>query len=213
MKRYFFALSLIGFIASPNAFGASPNADKFWVSDPVGTWMEISFSHSNLFMNTSTIPNCIATLHTHGAALETAQLDISCAPGSLWSHSTLFSRTLKGPGFFNVDPGSVIYFKSTNIRPKGKDEYKVTGDLKMNSVTRSVTLGMTASKIVPWEAVQFRSFTLNGNVDRKNYGMAFQEPKELENDPLFGNSWDIKFTVEVTDKPNASEFTQPSVQE
>ncbi|MFT8720712.1 YceI family protein [Acetobacter sp.] len=189
---------------------AAPTAET-WVSDPVGTWMEISFTHSNLFVNTTTIPNSIATVVFSGDNVENAKFNISCAPESIWSHNSLFVTMLREKGFFDAAKNPTIYFTSTSIKKQNADTYEVKGNLSMNRVTRPVTLAMTASKIVPFDGVKFRAFTLTGIVDRKDFGMNFQEPKELQDDPLFGKTWNIKFTVEVTDKPNASKYVPPTV--
>jgi polyisoprenoid-binding protein YceI len=105
-----------------------------------------------------------------------------------------------------------VYFSSKHIVRDG-DAYKVLGDLTANGVTRPTEFRMMASKIVPWEGTAFRAFTLTTAIDRRDFGMTFKDPDGLKNDPLFGKKLGIKFTIEVTDKPNASKFNAPQNRE
>ena len=179
-----------------------------WVSDPVGTWMEVSFKHSNLYEVTVTAPNMIATVAFNGDDLTAAHFEISAAADSMWSHNNLFDGAMMSELFFNVKQHPSVYFSSKRIM-RDVDTYRVLGDLTANGVTRPTEFRMTASKIVPWEGTAFRAFTLTATIDGKDFGMTFKNPDGLKNDPLFGDKLNVKFTVEVTDKPNASKFTPP----
>ncbi|HZU64363.1 MAG TPA: YceI family protein [Novosphingobium sp.] len=190
---------------------AHPAAAKTWVSDPVGTWLELHFKHSNLFEVTTSVPNMIATVDLDGEDLTKAHFEISAAVSAMWSHNTLFIGDLKSDQYFWADRYPVVTFSSDRVVKEGTG-YRVEGQLTARGVTRPFAMAMVPSKIVPWDGVQFRAFTLNGVLHPKDFGMPFQNPPGLVNDPLFDNQFALTFTVEVTDKPNASAYTPlPSV--
>lgn len=81
-------------------------------------------------------------------------------------------KHLRAADFFDVEKYPEITFKSTSIKPTGKDAYAVTGDFTMRGVTKKITLPVTflGSAKDPWgnERAGFETAT---TLDRKAYGM------------------------------------------
>jgi polyisoprenoid-binding protein YceI len=81
---------------------------------------------------------------------------------------------LKGADFFDVAKFPTITFKSTKVEKAG-EALKVTGDLTMHGVTKSVVLDVTGpTKEVkdPW-GLSRRGVSASGKVNRKDFGVSY----------------------------------------
>ena len=81
-------------------------------------------------------------------------------------------KHLRAADFFDVEKYPEITFKSTSIKPTGKDTYAVTGDFTMRGVTKQITLPVTllGSANDPWGNVR-AGFETSATLNRKDYGM------------------------------------------
>jgi polyisoprenoid-binding protein YceI len=84
-------------------------------------------------------------------------------------------KHLKSADFFDAQKFPTLEFESTKIVKAGKG-YKVTGNLTMRGVTKSVTLDAQLSGAVtsPW-GKQVRAAKLTGKVDRNAFGVSWNK--------------------------------------
>jgi polyisoprenoid-binding protein YceI len=111
---------------------------------------------------------------------------------------------LKGADFFDATKNPSITFKSTAVE-KSKDGYKVTGNLTMHGVTKSVVLDMEA----PSAAVKspygnmVRGVSATTTINRKDFGLTWN--KALEAGGLVvGEDVKIDLDIELTPPPPAA---------
>jgi polyisoprenoid-binding protein YceI len=106
-----------------------------------------------------------ATKSTIEATIDVASID---------TNNTKRDEHLRSPDFFDVEKFPSITFKSTKVEKKGKDGLKVTGDLTMHGVTKSVVLETTLSgpNTNPWGQV-VRGVEAKAKLNRKDFGLAF----------------------------------------
>lgn len=104
--------------------------------------------------------------------LTKSTVDLTIVASSVDTGNADRDKHLKAPDFFDVAKYPTLTFKSTKIAKAGKDKFKVTGDLKIRDVTKSVTLDVTASDPVqnPW-GKQVRAVKVAGNVKRTDFGL------------------------------------------
>lgn len=69
-----------------------------------------------------------------------SSVDVTIQAASIFTDNERRDGHLRSPDFFAADSFPTLTFKSTKVAPAGKDEYKVTGDLTMRGVTKSVVL-------------------------------------------------------------------------
>ncbi len=102
---------------------------------------------------------------------------------------------LKSPDFFDVANHPTIIFKSTNVQANGGNEYTVTGDLTIRSITKPVTLAVeTATPIKdPWGLTRTAA-SATGKLSRKEWDLTWNQVLEL-GALLVGD--EIKITLEV----------------
>jgi polyisoprenoid-binding protein YceI len=103
---------------------------------------------------------------------------------------------LRSKDFFEVEKYPTITFTSTKIEKGAGDKVKVTGDLKIKDVTKSVTLDgeLTAAQKNPFSGVMVRGFTGTTSINRKDFGLTWNVALETGG-VLVGD--EVKITVDA----------------
>ena len=103
---------------------------------------------------------------------------------------------LRSPDFFDVEKFPALTFKSTKVEKGDGSKLKVTGDLTMHGVTKSVTLDgeLTAEATNPFSGAKARGFSGTTMLNRKDYGLNWN--KALEAGGLLVGE-DVKVSVEA----------------
>ena len=91
---------------------------------------------------------------------------------------------LQSSDFFNADKDSILAFKSTKVVKLDKGKYKITGDLTMRGVTKTVTfdaefLGSSAVSVEGQSWGSKAGFAATTVVNRKDWGINWN--KTLDN--------------------------------
>jgi len=83
---------------------------------------------------------------------------------------------LRSADFFDAATHPAITFKSTSVRPTGKDTYDVTGDLTMRGVTKRITLPVTVLGELtdPWGNRRI-GFATSTTINRQEYGVSWNK--------------------------------------
>ena len=83
---------------------------------------------------------------------------------------------LRSPDFFNTAEFPEITFSSTSVEVTGDNTAKITGDLTMLGVTKSVTLDAVYNGMgnYPWDdTTEVVGFDISGVIDRTEFGMIY----------------------------------------
>lgn len=81
---------------------------------------------------------------------------------------------LRAADFFDTDNYPTITFKSTQVEPMGGQEYKVTGDLTMHGVTKSVTFDAEYGGQSNMTRMGLRAgLTAKTKINRKDFGLGW----------------------------------------
>jgi polyisoprenoid-binding protein YceI len=103
---------------------------------------------------------------------ESSSVEFTIQAASIDTSEAKRDEHLKSPDFFDVANQPTITFKSTAVKPTGKDAYEVTGNLTMRGVTKLITLPVTllGEGKDPWgnEKIGFETST---TLNRKDYGI------------------------------------------
>lgn len=86
---------------------------------------------------------------------------------------------LKSPDFFNVEQFPSIVFKKTALESKGGDEYKLTYDITIAGVTKSITLNTEIAGPAkdPWGNTKF-GVVADGVINRSEFGLTYNAALE-----------------------------------
>jgi polyisoprenoid-binding protein YceI len=137
------------------------------------------------------------TIHIDRARPESSSVEFTIEAGSIFTNDAKRDEHLKSPDFFDVARHPTITFKSTSLKPVGKDSYEVTGDLTMRGVTRSVTIPVSflGEGKDPWgnEKIGFETAT---TLNRKDYGINWNKTLD-QGGVLVGDEVKVQISVEA----------------
>jgi len=106
---------------------------------------------------------------------------------------------LQTPDFFNAATDSILSFRSTKVEKAGKGKFKITGDLTMRGVTKSVVfdaefLGSSAVSIEGKSWGSKAGFTATTVVNRQDFGIKWN--KALDNGGMMVGD-DVTITLNI----------------
>ena len=103
---------------------------------------------------------------------------------------------LLSPDYFDAEKYPKIFFKSTRVEATGGNRAKVTGDLTIRGVRRSVTLDSEFFGPVksPFSGITCIGFSATGKVNREDYGLTWNAAMERGG---VVTAWDVQIHMEV----------------
>lgn len=106
------------------------------------------------------------------------KIDVTISAASIDTRTEARDTHLRSADFFDVATYPEIRFVSTKATPT-KDGYKLTGDLTIKGVTKSITLDVTeeGSGVDPWGNVK-ASFSASGKFNRTDFGLTWNAALE-----------------------------------
>lgn len=109
---------------------------------------------------------------------ERSMLDIRINSESIDTANEARDRHLKSPDFFNAAKHPTISFKSTQFEESGDKSYKVTGDLTLLGVTKSITVDLQRFGTGPHQpSGTFRTGVMTTfTIKRSEFGMTTYVP-------------------------------------
>jgi polyisoprenoid-binding protein YceI len=108
-----------------------------------------------------------------------SSVQVTLPLANLDTHVPALDKHLKEGDFFDADKFPSVTFKSTAVQPLGNHKFKVTGDLTVHGVTKSVVLDATLNKVGPHPMmkVQAIGFDATATIKRSDFGIGAYVPK------------------------------------
>jgi polyisoprenoid-binding protein YceI len=131
-----------------------------------------------------------------------ASVDATIKVASINTENEKRDAHLKTDDFFNAEKFPLITFKSASFAKVGDNKYKITGDLTIRDVTKTVTFDATYNGSIkaPWGA-EIYSWKATISINRFDYGLKWN--KAIEAGGLIaGDTVNITLNLEL-DKPAA----------
>lgn len=126
---------------------------------------------------------------------EKFSVEVKIDVSSISTNNDQRDQHLKSSDFFDVATYPYITFKSTSISKDDEDSYKITGDLTIRDVTKSVTFdieyGGTAKD--PWGNDKV-GYTVQGKINRTDFGLTWNAALETGGVMV---SEEVKFTADL----------------
>jgi len=148
-------------------------ADTFKIE---GSHTQSSFAVKHLMISTvrGEFGKTEGTVVIDPADLTRSTVEATIDVGSVDTRDAKRDEHLKGADFFDAAKFPKITFKSTKVEKAGEG-LKVTGDLTMKGVTKSVVLdvaGPTAEIKDPWGNTR-RGLSATAKINRKDFGVSY----------------------------------------
>lgn len=190
MKRLIAALPLL--------IAGLAHADSVeWKLDTSHTTVGFSVPHLVISSVDGRFKEATAKINLDDADLTKSQVSVEINAASIDTGDQKRDDHLKAPDFFDAKKFPKLTFKSTKIVKAGSG-YKLTGDLTIRDVTKSVTLDATLSGPVktPW-GNQARAAKVSGKIKRGDFGLKWNKALETGG-VVVGEEVTIDVKAEVT---------------
>jgi polyisoprenoid-binding protein YceI len=108
-----------------------------------------------------------------------SSVEVTIQATSINTHDETRDNHVRTNDFLAIEEFPTITFKSTKVELGASDSWKVTGDLTVRGVTRSILLDVQFEGVIqdPW-GNQRLGFTASSEIDRNDFGVSFNAALE-----------------------------------
>ncbi|MGI8485718.1 MAG: YceI family protein [Thermomicrobiales bacterium] len=170
-----------------------------WNIDKAHSAVEFAVKHMMFSTVKGRFTEFTGTIKLDDQNLANSSVSVEIQTDSVDTHDDGRNTHLKSADFFSAEKHPLITFNSTSVEPGKGDEFKVTGDLSINGVTKSVVLNVeqTGRGMSPF-GFEVAGFSATTKISRKEFGLEWNAALETGG-VLVGD--DIKISIEVEANP------------
>lgn len=171
------ALSLSAFTTS------SPTV---WTNDAPHSQLFFTVTHLGINDVSGTFDDFTVNVTSSKPDFSDAVFTLNAKTNSINTRVEARNNHLKSADFFEVEKYPELTFTSTGIKPAGENKYKLTGDLTIHGVTKTVTVdlwyrGQTTN---PMSSKLTTSFQINGTIKRSDFEVGGKFPEAIVSDEV-----------------------------
>jgi polyisoprenoid-binding protein YceI len=176
------------------------NADS-WQIDPMHTSVEFTVRHMMISNIKGVFEKTSGTVTVEGSDPTSAKIDATIDASSIDTRVDRRDEDLKSPNFLDVAKYPTITFKSTKVEAAGEGKWKVTGNLTLHGVTKSVVLEVESSGAPikdPFGNTRAGA-SATTKINRKDFGLTYNKTLETGG-VMVGDDVAISIDVEAIKK-------------
>src|SRR5437868_9326723 len=175
-----------------------------WKFDPYHTQVEFSAKHLGMMTVRGHFAEVTAKGELHPDKPERSTVEATINTTSIRTHNEQRDNDLRSSNFLEIDKFPVMTFKSTKIEHTGGDKYKVTGDLTIKGVTKSITLNAVKYGEFNDPRMGHRiGYAAETQINRKDFGMRFD--MMLDGKFIVSNEIQINIEGEIVEPQDAEQ--------
>lgn len=166
MKKYLFiAAAFLGLTAFTAVF------TEVWKSDPPHSQLQFTVTHLGINDVSGTFNDFDVTVQTSKPDFSDAVFELNARTASIDTRVEARDNHLKSADFFDVEKYPALTFKSTKLEQETWNKFKLTGDLTMHGITKSVTMDLYYKGMVenPMSKKKTVGFQLTGSLKRSDF--------------------------------------------
>lgn len=150
-----------------------------WTLDQSHSGITFSVRHMMITNVRGSFNQFDATVSADASNFASADATITIEVNSINTKDEGRDGHLKSPDFFNAEQFPQIIFKKTSLESKGGDDYKLTGDITIAGVTKSITLNTEIAGPAkdPWGNEKL-GVTADGVINRSEFGLTWNAALE-----------------------------------
>ena len=172
-----------------------------WQIDPMHTSVEFTVRHMMISNIKGVFEKTSGTVTVEGSDPTSAKIDATIDASSIDTRVDRRDEDLKSPNFLDVAKYPTITFKSTKVEAAGEGKWKVTGDLTLHGVTKSVVLEVESSGASikdPFGNTRAGA-SATTKINRKDFGLTYNKTLETGG-VMVGDEVAISIDVEAIKK-------------
>ncbi|MCW3785935.1 YceI family protein [Plebeiibacterium sediminum] len=183
MKRLSLLLSVVAVITF-SAFTASKSS--VWTNDAAHSQLFFTVTHLGINDVSGTFDDFTVNVESTKPDFSDAVFNLTAKSSSINTRVEARNNHLKSADFFDVEKYPELTFKSTAIKKVEENKYKLTGDLTIHGVTKSVTVdllyrGQTTN---PMSSKLTTSFQIDGTIKRSDFEVGGKFPELIISDEV-----------------------------
>jgi polyisoprenoid-binding protein YceI len=170
-----------------------------WQIDPAHTSVGFAVAHMVISKVHGQFDKTAGTIEAEPNNPASAKVDITIDASSIDTHVEMRDGHLKSPDFLDAAKFPTLTFKSTKVESADAGKWKMTGDLTIHGVTKSVVFDVDGpSEVIKDPMGKTRvAASASTTINRKDFGLVWN--KAMDNGGLVvGDSVSIDIQIEAT---------------
>jgi polyisoprenoid-binding protein YceI len=161
-------------------------AQGTWKLDKMHSSLKFTVTHLSVSDVDGNFKDFDVTITTTKPDFSDAKFDLTASIASINTGNDMRDGDLKSDHFFNAAVNPTLTFVSTGITKTKPNHYKLTGNLTMHGVTKSVTMDLwyRGTIVNPMSKGNDAGFQLTGIVKRTDFNLAASYPDAMISDEI-----------------------------
>ena len=157
-----------------------------WTNDDAHSQLGFTVSHLGIADISGTFNDFDVKITSAKPDFSDAVVELTAKTASIDTRVDDRDKHLMSPDFFHVEKYPTLNFKSTTVKKAGKNNYKLTGNLTLNGVTKPVTMDMIYKGTVenPMSKKQTAGFQVTGTIKRSDFNLGNDFPAPMISDEV-----------------------------
>lgn len=158
----------------------TPAFSAIWVTDQAHSSAQFKVKHMMISNVSGDITGVDAKINLNDKDITKSTVEATLDIKTINTNNPKRDEHLRSPDFFDATKFPVIKFVSKKVDKAGKDQLKISGDLTIRDITKSVTLdvtGPTAGAKDPWGNIK-RGLSASTKINRKDFGLTWNKALE-----------------------------------
>jgi len=157
-----------------------------WKADKAHAQLGFSITHLGISDVSGHFKNFDVTINASKADFSDAAVELTADVASIDTDIDMRGNPLRSADFFDVEKHPNMTFKSTGLKPAGKNKYKLTGNLTLRGVTKPVNMDLWYRGTVenPMSKKATAGFQLTGTIKRSDFGLGEKFPAPMLSDDV-----------------------------
>jgi polyisoprenoid-binding protein YceI len=153
-----------------------------WAIDPAHSQVQFKVKHLVISTVTGTFKKFEALVQLEGDDWATAEVNFSADISRIDTGQEQRDGHLKSADFFDAENHPKLIFTSTGIEKISDDQFKLTGDLTIRGITKSIVLDVElGGQATDGYGNTKAGFELSGKIKRKEFGLHWNAVTETGN--------------------------------
>jgi len=176
MKKVLFLMAFI--------FAINLNAQTNWKLDPVHAKMTFTVTHMTISEVDGVFRDFDAAITASKEDFSDAVFEVTAELTTVTTNNEKRDADLQSEGMFDTAKHPKLTFKSTGIEKLEGNKFKLTGDLTIKGVTKTVSLDLTllGMRENPRSKKMRAGFKVGGIIDRTDFGVGKMPAMMVGND-------------------------------
>ena len=157
-----------------------------WKNDKPHSQLGFTITHLGISDVSGTFNDFDVTVTSSKKDFSDAVFELTANVGSIDTRVEARNNHLKSADFFDAEKYPAMHFKSTSIKNAGKNKYKLTGDLTLHGVTKTVTMNLEYRGTIenPMSKKPTAGFQVTGVIKRSDFNLGNGFPPPMISDEV-----------------------------